>query len=337
MPAVPISAVKAMDFADETPNNEVLPCFSVQEATVGGVNGDTWGFDLHDIDVHFWPLPPGLARGLGGFDIAYDALRMFDFDINGKNLWAEKVRKELLPQMGEHPQPISDHAARLANVKSGFAPEKAVAHNDQVMCFDNTLFMGPVMFHETYEGDVPRAPGVPGEGLSWIAVGQHLRFNKHVEDLADQYLMKLFDVSAAAQIPPFITIHLRRGDFKDFTGYTSLDKYVEALARLRKSLQQRLEDPYGWTGPGRANFRTHGLRADQYTVVTTTDEPKGSPFIQEVKALGWKVLDHEAEETKERLGGWYPTMLDGAILARGVSFVGTDRSTFSHLAGLRVK
>lgn len=72
-------------------------------------------------------------------------------------------------------------------------------------------------------------------------------------------------------------------------------------------------------------------------VLTTTDEPTGSPFIDEVRALGWHVLDHGALNTTEERGGWWPTILDSAILARGQGFVGTDRSTFSHLAGLRVK
>ena len=335
-----MSAVKPLDLAEEMPMNEYLACYSVQEATAGHANGETWGFGLHDIQLHFWPLPRHLARAVGGFDIAYDALRMFDFDINAKNAWTMQVRHEQLPQKST-PEPLVGDVARAANVKPGFSPRQAVPPQDQVLCFDNTLFIGPVMFHDTYEGEVPSAPKVAGEGLSWMAVGQYLRFNQHVESIADEYLMKLFDVSTPSKIPPFITIHLRRGDFKDFGGYTPLEKYVEALGRLRVSLQRRLEDPYNWRGPGRANFRTHGLRADQYAVVTTTDaatdEEKDTTFVQQIKELGWKVLDHEKAETKEKLGAWYPTILDAAILARGSSFVGTDRSTFSHLAGLRVK
>lgn len=325
-----------MDYAGEKPQNEHLGCWSIQEATIGFPNREAWSFDLHDVWVDHWALPP-LSRGLGGFDIAFDALRMFDFDVDAKNRWIQKVRDELLPQQPEHSAALEHHEARLKNLKDGFYPPTAQAPDDQIMCFDNTLFLGPVMFHETFSGELPTEPGVPGEGTSWKEVGQYLRFNKHIESLADQYLMNLFGVTSPSRIPPFITIHLRRGDFKEFTGFTPLERYVSALARVRDNLQRRLEDPYGWQGPGRAHFRSHGIRADQYAVVTTTDEPKGSPFLEEVKALGWKVLDHDEAETKDKLGGWYPTMLDGAILARGESFVGTDRSTFSHLAGLRVK
>lgn len=325
-----------MDYAGEKPQNEHLGCWSVQEATVGFPNREAWSFDLHDVWIDHWALPP-LLRGLGGFDIAFDALRMFDFDIGAKDRWINKVRDELLPQQPEQTVSMDDPEARLKNIKDGFWPKIAEPPTDQVMCFDNTLFLGPVMFHEAFTGELPTEPGVPGEGTSWMEVGQYLRFNKHVETQADEYLMRLFDVATPARIPPFITIHLRRGDFKEFTGFTPLEKYQEALARVQAALQRRLEDPYGWQGPGRAHFRSHGIRAEQYAIVATSDEGKGSDFVKEVKALGWKVLNHEEQETKEKLGGWFPTMLDAAILARGESFVGTDRSTFSHLAGLRVK
>jgi hypothetical protein len=276
-----------------------------------------------------------MARGMGGFDVAFDALRLFDFDERGKREWIAKVQRQSLPQK---PGPeVTDVAKRKKNLKDGFDTAHTSPPTDQIMCFDNTLFLGPIMFREAFIGDLPIEPAVPGEGLSWQNVGQHLHFNSRVERLADDYLMRLFHVKSPAKIPPFITVHLRRGDFKEFAGFTALDKYVSALARVRQSLQARLEDPYGWQGPGRAHFRAHGIKADQYAVVTTTDEPSGSEFFLEVKALGWKVLDHDAMRTKEQAGGWWPTILDGAILARGQSFVGTDRSTFSHLAGLRVK
>ncbi|BGP42713.1 hypothetical protein JCM10449v2_006725 [Rhodotorula kratochvilovae] len=337
IPAVEFSQVKPLDIEGTRPQNEHLACWSVQELLLGFANLEAWSFDVHDIWIDHWPLPP-LARGLGGFDVAFDALRLFDFDVGAKQRWIERVQRESLPQKAPANATEPFKGDKAKNVKNGFDPAHAAPPDDQVMCFDNTLFLGPVMFPELAITARPLEHTVPGEGLSWINVGQYLRFNERVESLADEYLMRLFDVSTPEKVPPFITIHLRRGDFKEFTGLTALDKYVAALERVRTALQARLDDPDGWTGPGRSAFRRFGrLKAQDYAVVTTTDERGDTPFVQSVRKLGWKVLDHDAFETKEKLGGWWPTMLDGAILARGRSFVGTHASTFSHLAGLRVK
>ncbi|GAA5821649.1 hypothetical protein JCM11251_000952 [Rhodosporidiobolus azoricus] len=342
IPAVEFADVKEIDIDQQRPHNEMLPCWSVQEATAGFANLGAWSFDLHDIWVQHWPLPP-LARALGGFDIAFDALRLWDFDTWGKNEWIARVKREWIPQKPPA-DPAKPYKGDLSkNMKDGFEPVGSQAPDDQMLCFDNTLFLGPVMFPELPVTELPLEPNVPGEGLSWMNVGQHLRFNDKVEAEADRYLMSLFNVNSPKKIPPFITIHLRRGDFKDFTGFTPLSKYQAALARVQAALQKRLDDPENWTGPGRRAFRTFPgyARAEDYAVVATTDESGESAFAAEVRALGWKVLDHgdgpNGFKTKETLGGWWSTMLDGAILARGRSFVGTDRSTFSHIAGLRVK
>ncbi|GAA5895783.1 hypothetical protein JCM6882_001380 [Rhodosporidiobolus microsporus] len=339
IPAVEFTQVKPLDLDQQRPHNEMLPCWSVQEATAGFANLEAWSFDLHDIWVQHWALPP-LARALGGFDLAFDALRLFDFDTWAKTEWVARVRREWIPQKPPA-DPAKPYKGDLSkNMKDGFEPVGSQVPDDQLLCFDNTLFLGPVMFPELPVTERPLEPNVPGEGLSWMNVGQHLRFNDAVESRADEYLAHLFGVASPAQIPPFITIHLRRGDFKDFTGFTSLDKYKSALTRVQAALQKRLDDPVNWTGPGRRAFRTFGkLRAEEYAVVATTDESGESEFVKEVRGLGWKVLDHGKTgfDTAATLGAWWPTMIDGAVLARGRSFVGTDRSTFSHIAGLRVK
>ncbi|GAA6002968.1 O-fucosyltransferase family protein [Rhodotorula paludigena] len=338
IPAVEMSRVKPIDLKSEGPQNERLSCWSVQEATVGFANLEAWSFDLHDIWIDHWALPRSMARGIGGFDLAFDALRLFDFDVWGKIKWVEEIQRKSIPQQLLPDGSKNKTAVPKDNLKRGFDPVNSAPPDDQIACFDNTLFLGPVMFEELPITDEALELPVPGEGLSWINAGQYLHFNDAVEQRADEYLMALFGVSRPSAVPPFITIHLRRGDFKEFTGFTALEKYVAALERVRERLQARLDDPHGWTGPGRAAFRKFGrLAAKDYAVVATTDERGDSEFVQEVRALGWKVLDHEAFETKDKLGGWWPTMLDGAILARGRAFVGTDRSTFSHLAGVRVK
>ncbi|GAA5933945.1 O-fucosyltransferase family protein [Sporobolomyces koalae] len=348
LPALEMAQVKT---TEQPMIQEDFPCWSIQESTVGFPNREAISFDMHGLYVHHWPLPgAGMARGAGGFDLSYDALKIWDSDTWRKDRWIEQVRREWLPQEKRKDKDgkeleeldLNDEDARRRNIKEGFTPRESPSPTDQMVAFDNSLFLGPIMFDpiDLSPDNAPLEPRLPGEGTSWAEIGQHIHFTPLVESRATEYLLRLFDVQRESQIPPFITVHLRRGDFEAFTGaYTGLDKYTAALERLLPRLQARLNNPDSFSGPSRAAFhpRSRKIPAAKYAVVATTDESSDSPFVAEVKSLGWKVVDHEAFETKERLGGWWPTLLDMAILARGRSFVGTDRSTYTHLAGLRVK
>lgn len=343
IPAVEFNQLKEIDMTSTKPHNERISCWSVQELAIGHPNGQATSFDIHDIWIDHWALPP-MSRGMGGQDIAFDALKIFDFDAWARQQWIEKSRREFLPQ--EAPRALDPSLPADAqpaqktgrdNMKAGFDPVTFAPPTDQMLCYDNSLFIGPVMFQEAYPGSVPLEDPAPGEDTSWMQVGQHIHFNRELEALADDYLVDLFGCGDASRIPPFISIHLRRGDFKEFTGFTALDKYISGLTRLRERLQRRLDDPFSHRGVFLKNFRHFGRRADAYEVVVTTDEQPGTDFWREVEGMGWRIVDHEKRETKERLGPWHMTMLDSAILARGQGFVGTGHSTFSHLAGLRVK
>ncbi|KAI5476077.1 GDP-fucose protein O-fucosyltransferase [Pseudohyphozyma bogoriensis] len=334
IPSIEMSSIRPLS-PPETDVDEPIACWSVQEATAGYPNLYANSVDIHGIWVNYWPLP-AMAKALGGHDLAFDALRVFDFDTWWRQDWINKAKREFLPQ-----KPVEGGGEfvgdKSKNVKDGF-PLKGPEPTDQLMCFDNTLFTGPIMFPESFPGEIPLESTVPGEGLSWKEAMRYMYFNQDVEDHVDRYLMKIFNVRSPSKIPPFISVHLRRGDFKEFAGLTALEKYEKAVERVRDKLQKRLDDgPRTWRGPGKRFFRNWGIKASDYQVLTTTDEPTGSAFIEEVRALGWKVLDHGEEKTEEVLGGWWPTILDAAVLARGQSFVGTQHSTFSHLAGLRVK
>ncbi|GAA5977471.1 hypothetical protein JCM5350_004698 [Sporobolomyces pararoseus] len=356
LPALEMSQVKSSSFWSGEGTKDIqeeFPCWSIQEGTVGFPNREAISFDMHGLFVHHWPLPAkGFARGAGGFDLSFDALRIWDSSPWEKDRWIERVRREYLPQQerknskGEVIQEeidVEDEEARKENIKVGFTPRESPAPTDQMVAFDNSLFLGPIMFPpiNLSPDTEPLEPGLAGEGTSWSEIGQHLHFTPLVEQQATSYLLKLFEVEKEDDIPPFITIHLRRGDFKEFTGaYTDLEKYTTALDRLLPRLQSRLDNSTSFSGPGRTPYRhlsRSKLRASSYSIVATTDESSSSPFVQKVRELGWKVVDHELLKTKEELGGWWPTLLDCAILARGRSFIGTDKSTYSNLAALRVK
>jgi hypothetical protein len=60
-------------------------------------------------------------------------------------------------------------------------------------------------------------------------------------------------------------------------------------------------------------------------------------FWKEITDLGWIYFDHTAERTVERLGAWYPLLIDKVALSMGRGFVGTQSSTFSVLNAMRVE
>ncbi|SGZ32294.1 BQ5605_C040g11848 [Microbotryum silenes-dioicae] len=336
IPGVTWSSVKQL-----TDNvTEDIACWSVHEATVGHGLSFVPSMNMHGMKVTPWALPP-LQRGDGGFDLAFDALRIFDYDEGAKSRWLDTVRAQMLPQ-----EPLADGKAipidhveeRYKNRKTLFDPRSPVVPTHQMFCLDNTMFVGPLGFQRPDFHDVPLEALVPGEELSWIEAGQHMHFNEALEGPADAALVRLFNVKTISDVPPFITMHMRRGDFKEFLGaFIPLEAYTEALRRLRARLQERIDDPEGFVGPGRKHFKVYpGYSAADYRVVVSTDEASDSDFVKEVKALGWLVVDHEELGT-EKLGRWHNQMLDFALLARGQSFVGTPRSTYSHISSARVK
>lgn len=71
-------------------------------------------------------------------------------------------------------------------------------------------------------------------------------------------------------------------------------------------------------------------------VIVTSDE-KDPAWWEEVFALGWRTVDHEAARTVEVFGRWYPVLIDAAIQSAALGFVGTDRSTYSVVSRRRVE
>ncbi|GAA6014240.1 hypothetical protein JCM10207_006143 [Rhodosporidiobolus poonsookiae] len=342
IPAVELSDMKWWNFSAPPPL-EPLSCWSILELAAGGRNVNDGSMAVHNIDVKYFPLPK-LGRGSEGFNIWFEAVHDFDFDWASRRDWLTKVRKELLPQK---PPPEADVKPTIVplnrhqNLKDGFDPGRTDAPRDDLFCLDTTFFLGSRIFPPAYPspGVITEEPLRSYEGHGWIQAGQYIRFSAELERLADIYLLELFGVSTMKEIPPFITVHIRRGDFRTARGLTSLDKYTDGVQRVRDKINWRIDHPNDWVGAGKGNEKyVKGIRAERYAVVATTDEKPDSDFVRELKErLGWKVLDHDAMNTTAELGEWYPSMIDAAVLARGSGFVGTEWSTYSYLAGLRVK
>lgn len=60
-------------------------------------------------------------------------------------------------------------------------------------------------------------------------------------------------------------------------------------------------------------------------------------FWDEVKAEGWKYIDHKAERTFDEYGEWYKPVVDIVAQSLGAGFVGTKSSTVSLVSARRVE
>ncbi|GAA6061938.1 hypothetical protein JCM10212_001506 [Sporobolomyces blumeae] len=337
IPVVELAQVKYWDF-DKPPPVEPLTCWSVLENVADGRNVNDGSMAVHMIDVKYYPLPE-MTRGSEGWKIWFEALHNFDSDWWSRGEWIQRVRNEGLPHQDPPKGTDVSRPDYKPTSKPGFDTVHTEPPTDAVFCLDTCFFVGSRMLPPAYPSIAPTEPPRSYEGHGWIDAGQHLRFSDHLERLGDLYLERLFDVSSVKKIPPIITCHIRRGDFAQARGLTSLEMYTDAVQRVRDKLNWRIDHPDGWDGPGKGRERFEkGFRGQDYVVVVATDEKPDSEFVRQLKDdLGWKVIDHDAMRTGEELGGWYPLLIDSVILSRGGGFVGTEWSTFSYLAGLRVK
>jgi hypothetical protein len=173
------------------------------------------------------------------------------------------------------------------------------------------------------------------------------------------------------EFPPYIAVHIRRGDFdspcrikgiEPTICFPPLSVYADTIEQVRQELSSNPDFPHP--------------NARDLPVLIFSDEPKhtnpwylnrfgrlpGTPerFWEDVRERGWMIVDHSAPDavpaagappldtrsarreeisldTESRYGVWYPTLVDSALMAYAVGFVGTEPSTFSLLAAKRVK
>ena len=60
-------------------------------------------------------------------------------------------------------------------------------------------------------------------------------------------------------------------------------------------------------------------------------------YWENVEAEGWKYINHNAEQTVERYGEWYPILIDIIAHSLAVGFVGSKDSTVSVVSAKRVE
>ncbi|KAI0801075.1 hypothetical protein C8Q74DRAFT_465353 [Fomes fomentarius] len=209
---------------------------------------------------------------------------------------------------------------RLKNIGN---PSPSPLHNatsdpdDHLLCYDYLYY---ACAQQSYEYDYDYAP-------MWRNVLRYFRWTKRIDMIARHYVRQTLGVPAGAEVPPYIAIHVRHGDFKNWCWAAENPEDCFAplpvIARRVREVQDELRE-------------RKGVDIPMSRVIITSDETDPA-WWDEVKAMGWRTVDHETARTEEVFGKWYPVILDAAIQSNALGFVGTDRSTYSILSRRRVE
>ncbi|EKM84096.1 hypothetical protein AGABI1DRAFT_67300 [Agaricus bisporus var. burnettii JB137-S8] len=184
--------------------------------------------------------------------------------------------------------------------------------DEHLLCFDYLYY---VCAHQPFEFEFDYSP-------AWRYVGQHMRWTTRLRAIGDSYVRAAFQTPDESTTPPYISIHIRHGDFKNWCGQNPIKDCfasVPTIARRVEEVKAELRE-------------SRNLNVDH--VILTSDEGD-EDWWKEVMDQGWFRIDHS--KTVERYGAWYPVLIDAVIQSGGIGFVGTDRSTMSNLARRRVQ
>ncbi|OCH94686.1 hypothetical protein OBBRIDRAFT_722038 [Obba rivulosa] len=189
--------------------------------------------------------------------------------------------------------------------------------DDHLLCYDYLYYAGAL---GEAEFDYDFSP-------AWRYVARHFRWTSRIEDITSIYIRRAFELPEDAEIPPYIAIHVRHGDFQNWCWQAELPEDcfapIPVIARRVREVQDELR-------------RKKGVDVPMTRVIITSDE-QDPAWWNETAALGWVKVDHDELQTAQIYGRWYPVVLDAAIHSYAQGFVGTDRSTFSILSRRRVE
>ncbi|KAI0342152.1 hypothetical protein BDW22DRAFT_1331518 [Trametopsis cervina] len=193
----------------------------------------------------------------------------------------------------------------------------AVVHPDeQLLCYDYLYYVGS---HQWFEYENEYSP-------AWRKVGAHLHWTEDIEQLAAQYVNTVFGLPLNRPPPPYITVHVRHGDFAEWCWDAETVEEcfapLSAIARRVREVQAELLERFD-------------INVPMEHVIVTSDE-KDEDWWAQVETYGWKRMNHDQQRTATRFSRWHPLIVDSAIQSNGIGFVGNDRSTFSTLSRRRV-
>jgi len=202
------------------------------------------------------------------------------------------------------------------------SPEKK--HKDlpdqHLFCFDYLFYAGLTFPRDTFGFDW---------SVGWNKVARHAHFTPLLLDGAKRHLRKLFDISPREALPPFIAIHIRRGDFGGWCSGKPIDECFAPLSAYGVRVKEIQEELLS--------------KKDLHVrhVVFSSDDDESSGLYKEAASLGWKRLAFDKDDAemalRKTLSGWTTTLMDPVLHSLAVGFVGTETSTYSLLSKLRVE
>ncbi|KAF9022059.1 hypothetical protein BDZ89DRAFT_956960 [Hymenopellis radicata] len=281
---------------DSPPVSESLGCWtSSARSEPDPIEGDTF-FSHLKLDVAYTRLP----------DFVYRSSRPEEYLVS---TWP--ISSLIFPD----PQGVSKHADTKWTLLKASPNGAELSPDVHLACFDTLYFMGT---------GVDQYDWWHQWGPQWRVVGKHLRFSEKMLALAREYVGKALGVSSY-DLPPFITVHIRRGDFGDYceTVYSLKDCLAPLSAFQRRVHQVQFE-----------LLERTGVKVTRVIVSSDERDPK---FWENIDALGWHYIDHAKERTIETYGQWYAPIIDVVIHSMGSGFVGTDGSTLSLVSQRRVQ
>ncbi|THH00918.1 hypothetical protein EW145_g7012 [Phellinidium pouzarii] len=183
--------------------------------------------------------------------------------------------------------------------------------DEHMACFDFPYYLASVY---TFEFNYDFSP-------AWRFVGTHAHWTSQIEGIATSLVRQTFNLSASEALPPFISIHVRHGDFGNYCSndacFAPLSAFAVRVEEVKRELRER-----------------KGVEVER--VLMTSDE-RDAGWWASIREMGWEWVDHGELKTEETYGRWYPVLLDAVVQSLGVGFVGTDRSTMSLIAQRRVE
>ncbi|KAF6758039.1 hypothetical protein DFP72DRAFT_808302 [Ephemerocybe angulata] len=291
--AIPSTADVQVDFTPTDPV-EQLGCWSVRPRSADDPTWVRGAENVLKIDLSFTRVP-----SFSYFNQSDENEIFVTFPALASLVYAKH------PHPSFHQGPLM----RASRLGSELRPE------EQLACFDFLYYASSGV--QRYEFENRWSP-------AWNTVGTHLHFTQPLVDLTDGYLRRAMNIGEAEDLPPMITIHLRRNDFKDLCPegkappcFIPLSKYQRAVTEIQEKL-----------------LETQGISVSR--VLVTSDE-KDLSFWEEISSFGWSFFNHTAERTVERFSKWHPLLIDKVALSQGIGFIGTNPSTFSILNAFRVE
>ncbi|KAJ2917767.1 hypothetical protein MD484_g2673, partial [Candolleomyces efflorescens] len=164
-------------------------------------------------------------------------------------------------------EPLSNFPIMTSSRRGG----KEVGPGGNLACIDRMYYL--TSGAEVFEWRFAWSP-------AWNSVGRHVRFNNDLVERSERYLRRAFGLEEGEEVPPFIAIHVRHGDFGNncmLPGHCLKD--LQRFAKRVEKVEERL-------------LVKKGIAVRHYLLMSDETDPK---FWEEAYELGWRYFDHEKE------------------------------------------